>query len=60
MKYNIFQWQDRNSGRIISEHKTKREARAEAKRTAGSHYTIQDSGGGFEEYENGERVSWSL
>jgi len=61
--YSVFIWDSRNTG--FSVHignyplRIARDmARATAKAQNTNHYTLQD-GNWFEEYENGEKVSWS-
>ena len=56
-KYDVFKFDSRNTGYIIEQGLTIAMARKVAKRF--NHAQVQGDNGYFEDYENGEKVSWS-
>jgi hypothetical protein len=58
--YSIFKFEDHNSGLIIKDRiETIKDARKIGEKIGGKHYQVNGENNYFEEYENGEKVSWS-
>ena len=59
--FKIFKWDSSNTGFYTAKNPmTISQARHAGKLLGGNHYTIEGQHGFFEEYEGGEKVSWSF
>lgn len=56
-KYKLLQFTSHNSGYYFKETNSKKDAIATAKMFP--HCKVEDKNGAFEDFENGELVSWS-
>jgi hypothetical protein len=58
--YKIFKWDSRNTGFYVADGLYNIvEIRKIGKLLGEKHYTLEGENGWFEEYKNGEKVSWS-
>lgn len=58
--YKIFRFDSRNTGYYLQDfYQPIKVVRDYAKTWAGEHYRIEGEDGFFEEYEDGEKTSWS-